>query len=93
MGPRKAHRVLRRAYRVKASVEPGRLTIDQVRTLRRAYARLPRVTVRREGRMLEQVPIERTKALAGRFGMKTEELLAYVATWKSGSARGSSGTQ
>jgi len=67
------------------SDELRRLTPAKVRAIRRAYAKLPKMKVRRGDRVFERAPLGRTKALAERFGLKSRRLFASLATGKSGS--------
>lgn len=78
-------RAYRDGSRVKVSDELRRLTPAKVRAIRRAYAKLPKMKVRRCGQTFERVPSGCTKALAERFGMKNGKRLALIATGKSGS--------
>ena len=78
-----------RAFRdgswVNVSDDLRMLTPAKVRAIRRAYARLPKVTVHRLGQTFERVPRGCAKALARRFGMRNGKLLLHVATGRSGS--------
>jgi hypothetical protein len=78
-------RTLRNGSRVGMSDELRRLTPARVRAIRRAYARLPKVTAHRLGQTFERVPFGCTKALAERFGIKDRRQLANIAKGKSGS--------
>jgi hypothetical protein len=60
------------------------LTPARVLAIRRAYAKLPKVKVRRRGRTIVQAAFGCTKALAERFGMKNRKLVVDLATGKSG---------
>jgi hypothetical protein len=56
-----------------------------VLAIRRAYAKLPKVKVRRRGQTIVQAPFGCTKSLAERFGIKNRRLVVNIATGKSGS--------
>jgi hypothetical protein len=81
----KAWRSFRRGSPASMSDELRRLTPAKVRAIRRAYAKLPKMKVRRGDRTFERAPLGRTKALAERFGMKNRKRLVDIATGKSGS--------
>ena len=78
-------RAIRDGSRVKVSAELRGLTPATVRAIRRAYAKLPKVTMHRRGQTFDRVPHGSTKALAKRFGMKDTRRLACIATGKCGS--------
>jgi hypothetical protein len=84
-GRERTWRALRDGTRVRVSDELRELTPARVRAIRRAYAKLPKVTMHRRGRTFERVPHGCTKALAERFGIKNRKLLLHIATGKSGS--------
>ena len=84
-GRERTWRTWRSGSRVDVSDELRRVTPAKVRAIRRAYAKLPKVKVRRRGGTFERVPSGYVKALAERFGMKNRKLLAHIATGKSGS--------
>jgi len=84
-GRERTWRALRDGTRVRVSDELRELTPARVRAIRRAYAKLPKVTMHRRGRTFECVPHGCTKALAERFGIKNRKLLLHIATGKSGS--------
>jgi hypothetical protein len=77
-------RAIRDGSRVKVSAELRGLTPATVRAIRRAYAKLPKVTMHRRGQTFDRVPHGSTKALAKRFGMKDTRRLACIATGKCG---------
>ena len=84
-GRERTWRAFRGGARVSVSDELRGLTPAKVRAIRRAYAKLPKMKVRRGGQTVERVPHGCTKALAERFGIKSRRLLADIATGKSGS--------
>jgi len=84
-GRERTWRAIRGGSRINVSDELRTLTPAQVRAIRRAYAKLPKVRVRRRGGTFERAPFGCTRALAERFGIKDRKLLAHIATGKSGS--------
>jgi len=83
-GRERAWRACRDGAQVRISDELRRMTPARVLAIRRAYAKLPKVKVRRRGRTIVQAPFGCTKALAERFGMKDRRLVVNIATGKSG---------
>jgi len=83
-GRERTWRACRNGTQVRISDELRRLTPARVLAIRRAYAKLPKVKVRRRGRTIVQAPFGCTKALAERFGMKDRRLVVNIATGKSG---------
>jgi len=84
-GRERTWRTWRSGARADVSDELRGVTPAKVRAIRRAYAKLPKVKVRRRGGTFKRVPSGYVKALAERFGMKNRKLLAHIATGKSGS--------
>jgi hypothetical protein len=84
-GRERAWRACLDGAQVRISDELRRLTPAKVLAIRRAYAKLPKVKVRRRGRTIVQAPFGCTKALAERFGIKDRRLVVNIATGKSGS--------
>jgi hypothetical protein len=84
-GRERTWRAYRAGARVRISDELRRMTPARVLAIRRAYAKLPKVKVRRRGRTFEQAAFGCTKALAERFGIKNRKLVVDLATGKSGS--------
>jgi hypothetical protein len=81
----RAWRACRDGAQVSVSDELRRLTPARLLAIRRAYAKLPKVKMRRRGRTFEQAASGCTKALAERFGMENRKLVVDIATGKSGS--------
>lgn len=85
-----------RVYRWKRSVQPGAcagrmsgdlrfMTPAKARAIRRAYAKLPKVLVRRRnGKVFRRAQMGYSKALAERFGVKDIHLLADLTAGKAG---------
>jgi hypothetical protein len=84
-GRERAWRACRNGAQARVSDELRRLTPARLLAIRRAYARLPKVKVRRRGRTIEQAAFGCTKALAERFGIENRKLVVDIATGKSGS--------
>ena len=82
-GRERTWRTWRSGSRVDVSDELRGVTPAKVRAIRRAYAKLPRVKVRRLGGTFERVPSGCVKALAERFGMKDRRLLTNIAKGES----------
>ncbi len=77
-------RACREGTRTRISDELRRLTPEQVRAIRRAYAKLPRARASRRGRKFERVLTGRAAELAARYGIRNMSLFGRVATGRAG---------